>query len=239
MSQSEQLPDPTHDEQLIRAFQNGSVSAFDELYRLHHRRVRAVARRYLRDDRDVEEAVQDTFIKAYKALPRFNGNFRTGAWLGRIAVNTAIDISRKNIRRPQLALLEDHEGEAVAGVDEIIVGSGPDVDAALLRIPAMHARALRLRGLQGASHQEIAAEIGGTPSQAKALLHRARQTFKAAWRELGSGAAFMLTAGAVALWMRLTRSAAAVGPTAAGVQGASGGSGEALAAPVVAVMERL
>ena len=239
MSQSEQLPEASHDEVLIRAFQAGSSSAFDELYRMHHVRVRAVARRYLRDPRDVEEAVQDTFVKAFKALPRFNGNFRTGAWLGRIAVNTAIDISRKNVRRPELSVLEGHEGGSTAGADEMIVGSGPDVEAALLRIPPVHARALRLRALEAASHEEIAAELGGTASQAKALLHRARQSFKAAWREIGSGAAFVLMAGVVALWMRLTRTVAALSPTAAGVQGASGGSGDALAAPLVAIMERL
>lgn len=239
MSQSEQLADASQDEQLVRAFQHGSSAAFDELYRMHHGRVRAVARRYLRDERDVEEAVQDAFIKAFKALPRFNGNFRTGAWVGRIAVNSAIDISRKNIRRPELSVLEGHEGEPVAGVDELIVGSGPDVDATLDRIPPLHASALRLRALQTASHAEIAAELGGTASQAKALLHRARRSFKAAWREAGSGAAFVLAAGAAAFWLRLTRSAAAISPAAASVQGASGGSGDALAAPVVALIDRL
>ena len=79
-----------HDEQLIVASQSGSARAFVDLYRRHVASVERTCRRYLRDPNDVEEAVQETFLRAFRALlPRFNGNFRVEAWLVRIATNIA------------------------------------------------------------------------------------------------------------------------------------------------------
>ena len=73
------------DRELVIAFKAGDPDAYDEMYRRYSARVGSVCRRMLTNREDAQEATQETFLKAYLALPEFNGNYRLGAWLGRIA----------------------------------------------------------------------------------------------------------------------------------------------------------
>lgn len=184
-------PGSQDDRRLVQQFQAGSSGAFDHIYRAHYRRVSAVCGRYLRDPRDVEEAVQETFIKAYVALPRFNGVYQVRAWLVRIATNTAIDIGRRNHRRRDLVPLSSEEEERASNVvlEHDGIAFGPALSEALGRMPTEHARALALRAVHGASHSEVGAVLGKSPGQVKSLLHRARQSFRRIWQEVDSGLA--------------------------------------------------
>lgn len=229
---------PPQDLHLIAALKRGEIVPFEELYAVYLPRVRGVCRRYLNDPRDVEEAVQDTFVKAATALPRFNGSFRLGAWMARIAANTAMDLSRKNQRRREL----------VSGATEDLVDQSPssagdsyaptaDSDVILARIRPEHARALRLRGIEEATHVEIGRALGKSPHQVKALLHRARQSFRRAWRDHGGRVAFFGMAGGIGLW-RFYRGVASSSPVLARIQTAAG-TVESFAPPVAAVTDAL
>ena len=79
------------DRELVLAFQAGNEAAFDELYDRHHDRVARVCFRYMNNRPDAEEAAQEAFLKAFQALPRFNGQYQVGAWLSRIAANVCVD----------------------------------------------------------------------------------------------------------------------------------------------------
>jgi RNA polymerase sigma-70 factor (ECF subfamily) len=217
------------DEQaLVRSAQTGTEEAFAAIYRLHKRKVASVCRRYLRDPGDVEDAVQETFLKAFVALPRFNGQFRLGAWLARIAVNTAIDRSRMIQRKPSTPFaLEDMPDLQSVATEEVVVGDVTPAADLLDRLSPYHARALTLRAVQGASHIEIADDLGISPSQAKSLLHRARTAFKQAWSKVASGAAFLLVAGGLMIMTRFVRSSAARVATASQMI-----TGEGAAAPI-------
>ncbi|MDQ3957612.1 MAG: sigma-70 family RNA polymerase sigma factor [Actinomycetota bacterium] len=165
------------------AFQQGGLDAYEEIYRLYSPRIRRVCARMLKNPQDVEEATQETFLKAYQALGRFNGRYQLGAWLARIASNVCLDQLRARSRgATQIALSDEHESAGTErGPEEIVVGANPRVQEAIADIQPLHAEALRLRALGGLSHREMAGQLAMTPAQVKALLHRARSSFRRAW----------------------------------------------------------
>src|SRR5688500_17363271 len=92
------------DRELVLAFKAGDDAAFDELYRRHHERVAKVCYRFMNNRPDAEEAAQEAFLKAFQALPRFNGQYQVGAWLKRIAANVCVDNLRVKSRTHLVAL---------------------------------------------------------------------------------------------------------------------------------------
>ena len=168
------------DRELVLAFQAGDKAAYDELYHRHHDRVARVCYRFLNNPTDAEEAAQETFLKAFQALPRFNGQFQVGAWLARIATNVCVDHLRVR-SRSHLVALPAEVPITERGPEELLVGDDPRVDIAIEKIQPLHANALKMRALDGLSHVEMAGRLSMTPPQVKALLHRARTSFKKAW----------------------------------------------------------
>jgi RNA polymerase sigma-70 factor, ECF subfamily len=86
------------DRELVLAFQAGEDDAFDHLYQRHRARVTRICRRMLGNLNDAEEASQETFLKAFGALHRFNGRYQVGPWLARIATNVCVDHLRSRGR---------------------------------------------------------------------------------------------------------------------------------------------
>ena len=170
------------DRDLVVAFKGGVPEAYDEMYRRYSDRISHVCRKMLVSPEDAREATQETFLKAYQALPRFNGEYRLGAWLARIATNVCVDHIRRQGRTARITpLTEQHESlNQEIGPEDIVVRDFPALRT-LEQIQPLHARALRLRNFQGLSHKEIADQLGLSPMQVKALLHRARSSFKRAW----------------------------------------------------------
>ncbi len=179
----ESKPPFASDRDLVVAFQQGRIDAYDEIYRLYAARVRRVCARILKNPQDVDEATQETFLKAYQALGRFNGQYQLGAWLSRIASNVCLDQIRARSRNAiQVGLSDEHEAAGTErGPEDIVVGDHPRIHEAIAEIQPLHAQALKLRALRGLSHREMAGELHMTPAQVKALLHRARSSFRRAW----------------------------------------------------------
>lgn len=172
---------PTDDDSvLIRAAQAGDVEAFAELVRRHEHRLRIVVRRILDDGRDVEEAVQDVFIQAWRHLDRYRGEAAVFTWLYRIGVNEAL--ARRRKRRLDTV---DLEAPAAAGIHDERPDSQPEaasestetrehVLAALASLPFEYREAVVLRDLAGLSNEEVAAALDVTVPAAKSRIHRAR-----------------------------------------------------------------
>ena len=94
----EQVIATATDEALVRRAATGQREAFEELVRRHRSRVYALALRICRNADDAEDALQETFIAAYRALPRFDRRARVSTWLYRIATNKCYDVLAR--RRP-------------------------------------------------------------------------------------------------------------------------------------------
>lgn len=171
------------DQELVVEYQAGRSGTYDEIYRRYSDRVMRVCLRMLAKPQDAEEATQETFLKAYQALGRFNGSYQLGAWLSRIAANVCLDQLRARSRSAQLVALPGDSSleETDVGPEELIANGDARVDKAIRQIQPLHAEALKLRAVHGMSHIEMAGHLAMTPTQVKALLHRARNSFKRAW----------------------------------------------------------
>ena len=84
-------------EQWVREAQQGSVAAFERLYRAYVDRIYGLCVRMMVNHSDAEDCVQNTFINAWRRLDQFRGQSDFGTWLHRIAVNEALMVKR---RRP-------------------------------------------------------------------------------------------------------------------------------------------
>ena len=175
--------------ELALAFQNGERDAYDRIHDRYAPRVLSVCRRMLGDPDDAQEAAQEAFLRVYQGLPKFNGRFRLGAWIVRIATNVCLDQLRSRNRRPsELAPLEVLDLEYASPVDDsdpellfLRHAEGRRVRRVLDSLPPMHRAAIVLRDFEGVSYADIAETLGITECQVKALLHRARRGFKRSW----------------------------------------------------------
>jgi RNA polymerase sigma-70 factor, ECF subfamily len=178
------MADPDDRTLLARACE-GDVDAYAELVRRYERRVRGVLVRMLDDDRDVEEALQDSFVQAWRNLERFRGDAAVFTWLYRIAVNEALARLRRK-RLPTTPVDEAVEARLVAddpaGQPERAAESGELQAFLAVRIRALqpeYRAPLVLRDVVGLSNQEVADVLELSLAAAKSRIHRARMQIRA------------------------------------------------------------
>jgi RNA polymerase sigma-70 factor (ECF subfamily) len=175
------------DRMLVLDFQSGNPEAYLEVHRRYSGLARHVCKRFLPNQQDADEAFQETMIRVFQGLHRFNGQFALQPWVARIATNVSLDAIRASSRRPvQDGSVEDFDRADSADGPERLYEKLVERDlvlSVLADLPESHRRALVLRELEGASHKEIAEDLGMTPSQAKALIHRAKGSFRRGWME--------------------------------------------------------
>ena len=98
---------------LVEEARTGSAEAFREIVETYHERLYTVVMRIVQDRADAEEITQETFFRAYRNLASFQADSALYTWLYRIAVNAAVDLSKKNLRRRHLSL--DDEDRSFKG----------------------------------------------------------------------------------------------------------------------------
>ena len=91
---------------LLERLRAGEAAAFERLVREQGGRMLAVARRFLREDEDARDAVQDAFLSAFRSLDSFEGQAKLSTWLHRIVVNAALMKLRARKRRPEESIEE-------------------------------------------------------------------------------------------------------------------------------------
>jgi RNA polymerase sigma-70 factor (ECF subfamily) len=177
------------DEQLLSRLRAGDDTAYEELVRKEMPHLLAVARRLLRNDEDAQDAVQQAFLSAFRALPAFNGQSRLTTWLHRIATNAALMKLRTRGRRPEESIedllptfLEDGhhveqfcEWSLPADARMVRHETRARVRAAIDQLPDSHRTVLLLRDIEELSTEETAQALGVTSNTVKIRLHRARQ----------------------------------------------------------------
>ena len=176
------------DRLLVLDFQAGNPQAFVEIHRRYGAFARHVCQRFLPQQPDADEAFQETMIRVFQGLYRFNGRYALQPWVARIAKNVSLDLLRGHARRPQADASAPASDELpVPGdeADEIVerLVQRDTVLSVLSDLPETHRRALMLREFEGRSHREVAQELEISTSQAKALIHRAKGSFRRLWLE--------------------------------------------------------
>jgi RNA polymerase sigma-70 factor (ECF subfamily) len=188
MSDTATPHDPAAEAALLERLRAGEDAAFEELVRTHGGRMLAVARRFLRSEDDAQDAVQDAFLSAFKALDRFEGKSRLSTWLHRIVVNASLMKIRRRKRKPETSLEDLQPGyredgriadppepwvlpaDRTAERNEIF----RKVRAAIDELPDNYRTVLLLRDIEELDTAETAELLGVTPNAVKIRLHRAR-----------------------------------------------------------------
>jgi RNA polymerase sigma-70 factor (ECF subfamily) len=173
------------DEELVQAAQAGESPAFDELVRRYTNVVYRILYKILRHEEDTQDALQDTFVSAYRALPRFRQDARFSTWIYRIATNAALMKARA--RKTNLVSIDDpgEDGEArtvwelpdwsATPDEELLSGETRQVmEEAIQALPAEQRAAFVLHDVQNLSSAETAEAMGITVSAVNSRLHRAR-----------------------------------------------------------------
>jgi RNA polymerase sigma-70 factor (ECF subfamily) len=162
----------------LAAAREGSVEAFERLYREYAGRVFALCLRMTGDRAAAEERTQDTFVKAWEKLPSFRGESLFSTWLHRLAVNEVLMEARSGGRRAaHLVPVEESERAPVQAVGRD-PGAAMDLEKALRALPEGARQAFVLHDVYGYDHGEIARMAGYSTGTSKAQLHRARALLK-------------------------------------------------------------
>lgn len=175
---------------LLRRLQAGDDLAYEELVRAQTPRMLSVARRFLRNEEDAHDAVQDAFVSAFRAIGNFEGGSRISTWLHRIVVNASLMKLRTKRRKPEESIddllprwLEDGHAArpAAAWAAEKLVEQDEVrklVQAGIERLPETYREVLLLRDIEELDTQEAAEMLGISTNAVKTRLHRARQALR-------------------------------------------------------------
>jgi len=172
------VPSPT-DAALIAAWQGGDEQAAAELVRRHARALARFLAGAGAPEADLDDVVQETFIRAFRAVGTFRGQCRFRTWLLTIGGNVLKDAHRR-AKRARVVPLEDElrstEGDphehTVAGEAEGRLRDG------LRALPRLQREVFLLRAQQGLEYEEIAAALGTTPGAARVHYHHAVKRLK-------------------------------------------------------------
>jgi|GEM_PF-83237 len=176
---------------LVEATLAGDGDAFAELVDRYSPRLFGVVRGYTKSHAEIEDVVQEAFLKAYSKLETFKGEASFSTWLVRIAVNTARDLLKKHGRSPVTAV-EDPElvgGESERALNAVISAPSQQLERheiasiteeVLDELPEVFRTTLVLREFEEMSYQDIADLLGVSIGTVESRLFRARARFKEA-----------------------------------------------------------
>lgn len=171
--------------EMVESLVNGDRQAFAEMVDLTSARIYALGLKMLENEQDAEDMLQDTYIKAYKALPDFEGRSSITTWLYRIAANEALMILRKRKHTSNVMEMDDYDENQEEPLELVDWCCLPESELAsgetrleLTRAVAKLSPALRmvflLRDMQGFSGKETADILGIGEDAVKTRLVRAR-----------------------------------------------------------------
>lgn len=182
-----------NDAELVAAVRGGDTASFEELVRKYQPRVFATARRYARREEEVEDIVQEVFIKAFQKLDTFRGDAPFEHWLMRLAVHTCYDFLRAHQRNRESRFtdLSDPERDWLDHFVAEPARAPEDVDAArtlvnrLLTMLSPKARLIiTLLEIEERSVKEIAALTGWSVTLVKVRAFRARAEMRKCLQQL-------------------------------------------------------
>jgi RNA polymerase sigma-70 factor, ECF subfamily len=193
------MSDSDTDALLVQRAQRGDQRAFELLVIKYQRRIERLIGRMVRDDGLVQDIAQESFIRAYRALPQFRGDSAFYTWLYRIAVNTAkkalVDLKRDPVIPESALQIRDDDDETSGREIEPSDGETPDavlaskeiamaVNAAIEALSEDLRQAITLREIEGLSYEEIADVMNCPIGTVRSRIFRAREAIAERLRPL-------------------------------------------------------
>jgi RNA polymerase sigma-70 factor (ECF subfamily) len=185
-------PGAPDDGPLLAGLRARDDAAYERLVRAYGGRMLAVAQRFLRNDEEARDAVQEAFISAFRSIDRFEGGARLSTWLHRIVVNASL-MKLRGRRRTHEEPIEDllptfledgHQARPAQEWKENVHASlerrevRDAVRGAIDRLPETYRTVLMLRDIEEMDTEEVARLLAVTPNAVKIRLHRARQALR-------------------------------------------------------------
>jgi RNA polymerase sigma-70 factor (ECF subfamily) len=185
------------DKQLVARVQKGDKRAFDMLVLKYQYKVHAIVGRYIKDFDEVNDVVQEAFIKAYRALAKFRGESAFYTWLYRIAVNTAKNYLVARNRRPPASDVDAGDADYYEGGQRLQDVDSPEnllyrdeleavVDQSIRDLPEDLRTAVTLREFEGLSYEEIAEIMDCPVGTVRSRIFRAREAIDEKVKALGN-----------------------------------------------------
>ena len=183
------------DQALVERVQRGDKTAFDTLVLKYQHKIAKLISRYVHDPTEALDVAQETFIKAYRALPSFRGESAFYTWLYRIAINTAKNFLVSQERRPPDADIDAAEAEIYEGAVHLKELATPErlllkdeieqtIVGAIEELPDDLRTAIILRELEGMSYEEIAQAMSCPVGTVRSRIFRAREAIDGRLRHL-------------------------------------------------------
>ena len=193
------LNGPDADAALVARVKQGDVKAFEMLVVKYQRRIERLIGRMVRDVDLVPDIAQETFIRAYRAIPKFRGDSAFYTWLYRIAVNTAkkalMELKRDPLVSESSRASRDDDDETSRVENELTDGETPDsvlaskqiaaaVNFAIEALSDELRQAITLREIEGLSYEEIAEMMNCPIGTVRSRIFRARESIAQRLRPL-------------------------------------------------------
>ncbi len=174
------------DQALVVRVQQGDKKAFDLLVLKYQLRLSKLVSRFLRNQSDVPDVVQEAFIKAYRALPNFRGESAFYTWLYRIAINTAKNHLVAQSRKSPVNSIDVQDAEDYGASEWLKEFASPEREAlaselgdtirqAMSDLPSDLREAITLREIEGLSYEDIAAVMDCPIGTVRSRIFRARE----------------------------------------------------------------
>jgi RNA polymerase sigma-70 factor (ECF subfamily) len=183
--------DGPRDEELVLKAQQGDLHAFDMLVDRYHGKIYGLTYNMTSNREDAEDLTQDVFVKAFEALPRFQGKSSFYTWIYRIAVNKTINYRKKRNRKRALSLDSfDQEIKTDDVYHDLTAKGSPlrnmslselqiKLNEALQNLSEKHRTVVVMHDMQGIPHEKIAKVVGASVGTVRSRLFYARRQMQA------------------------------------------------------------
>jgi RNA polymerase sigma-70 factor (ECF subfamily) len=172
----------TSDYALAQAASKGEMTAFEELYQRHNRRVYSLCLRMTQNQSEAEDLAQEVFIQLFRKLGSFRGESAFTTWLHRLTVNQVLMHFRKRSVK-----LEQTTEEGETPVQIVVGTANPNqmpvvdriaLDKAISQLPPGYKAVFTLHDVEGHEHEEVAKILGCSVGTSKSQLHKARMKLR-------------------------------------------------------------
>ena len=160
---------------IVQLFRRGDASAMDVLYAEYANYLTAICARYIADDDDVRDVLQEAFIKIFTTIDSFDyrGAGSLKAWASRIVINECLQWLRQQRRSP-IGRMETDPPDLPDDDPETEELSSDEMTHLIRQLPDGYRAVLNLYVVEGKSHKEIAQLLGIKPDSSASQLHRAK-----------------------------------------------------------------
>lgn len=192
LPQSATTATDTAESRHLHAAQAGDMTAFEWIVRQHEERLFGFCCRWLQCQEDAREVCQDAFVRAWQALPEFEGRSRLSTWLYQIALNLCRDRAKTRAARQRGSTmsLDDLEQapacpQQTPDANAAWRGEMQQLDRGLAQLPEKLRAVLLLTAIEGLSHEECAEVLRCSVRGVEGRVYRARQMLLQWWNEQG------------------------------------------------------